>query len=50
MEPARIPMPMKGSITPKQNIRRTRGRNSSIACPNWDNIRTKIGAIHGSRK
>jgi len=51
MEPAMTPMPMKGIRTPKQNVRRIKGRNSrSNVGWNVVIINAKIGARQGSRK
>lgn len=44
-------MPTKGIITPKQNMKSRRGRNSrSKEGSNVAIIATKTGAIQGSRK
>jgi len=47
IEPAKTPMPMKGTIAPKQNTKRV---NKKVSGSSKGIMETKIGAIHGSRK
>lgn len=46
-DPAKIPIPIKGIKTPRQNMNIISGRNLDKSRGTKE---TKIGAIHGSRK